>query len=443
MNPNEIFLSCKEFGHFDLVVVGGSCTGVFAAVRAARLGLRVAILEKNNCFGGVATAGLVNVWHTLYDVDGKEQIIAGLTDEVEHTLLKNGWARTEESQSAGIRFDPNALKLVLDRLVAEHKIKIFFHTFYSALATQENRIEKVIVANKDGLGTISADFFIDATGDGDLCRDVGLPAFVASPIQPPTPCCFFRKPISGDLAQLIFEHGAEFGLEDDWGWSGPIPGLGDMEFRADFHIFGKMCNKADDLTAAEIEGRQKIYALVELLKKYDAPDHAVTTLCSQLGIRETVHYETRFRANEADLLLGKAYDNTILRGTYRVDIHHHEDNGITFKYLTGETVTLYGKSNRPIHGNWREAAGITTPYARFYQVPFEILVQDKIRNLIPVGRMINADPGAFGALRVMVNLNQLGEAAGVAAYLALQQGKSVSEISGKRVQSEMQKGGSV
>ena len=58
MNPNEIFLSCKEFGHFDLVVVGGSCTGVFAAVRAARLGLRVAILEKNNCFGGVATAGL-------------------------------------------------------------------------------------------------------------------------------------------------------------------------------------------------------------------------------------------------------------------------------------------------------------------------------------------------------------------------------------------------
>ena len=156
-----------------------------------------------------------------------------------------------------------------------------------------------------------------------------------------------------------------------------------------------------------------------------------------------MHYETRFRANETDLLLGKTYDNTILRGTYRVDIHHHEDNGITFKYLTGETVTLYGKSNRQIRGNWREEAGITTPYARFYQAPFEILVQDKVRNLIPVGRMINADPGAFGALRVMVNLNQAGEAAGVAAYLALQQGQSVSELSGKRVQSEMQKGGSV
>jgi flavin-dependent dehydrogenase len=40
----------------DIVVVGGSCTGVFAALRAARLGMRVAIIEKQNCFAGVACA---------------------------------------------------------------------------------------------------------------------------------------------------------------------------------------------------------------------------------------------------------------------------------------------------------------------------------------------------------------------------------------------------
>ena len=53
----------------DVAVVGGSCTGVFAAVRAARLGMRVAIIEKQNCFGGVATAGAVNVWHSLHDTE--------------------------------------------------------------------------------------------------------------------------------------------------------------------------------------------------------------------------------------------------------------------------------------------------------------------------------------------------------------------------------------
>ena len=43
----------------DLCVIGGSCTGLFAAVRAARLGASVALVENNGFFGGVATAGLV------------------------------------------------------------------------------------------------------------------------------------------------------------------------------------------------------------------------------------------------------------------------------------------------------------------------------------------------------------------------------------------------
>jgi len=66
----------------DVCVIGGSCTGVFAAVAAARLGAKVALVELNGFFGGVATASLVNIWHSLKDRSGKEQIIAGLTSEV-------------------------------------------------------------------------------------------------------------------------------------------------------------------------------------------------------------------------------------------------------------------------------------------------------------------------------------------------------------------------
>ena len=56
--------------------------------------------------------------------------------------------------------------------------------------------------------------------------------------------------------------------------------------------------------------------------------------------------------------------------------------------------------------------------------------------------MVNADTGAFGALRVMVNLNQLGEAAGVAAALCLEQGKPMRELDGRSVSRELRKGGS-
>ena len=38
------------FDDVDICVLGGSCTGVFAAVRAARLGATVAVVEKQKCF---------------------------------------------------------------------------------------------------------------------------------------------------------------------------------------------------------------------------------------------------------------------------------------------------------------------------------------------------------------------------------------------------------
>ena len=439
----RVELPCKEFGHFDLVVAGGGCAGVFAAVRAARLGLKTAIVEKHNCFGGVATAGLVNVWHSILDIDGKEQIIAGLTEEVRSTLLKNGNAVLEDKVSPAVFFDPNVMKWELDKLAVSAGVHIFFHTHYHALQMEDRRITGVILGNKDGLGILTGDFFIDATGDGDLCRDGGVPSYRSDNPQPPSACYFLNGKIQGDLEKLVTEHGAQFGLEDDWGWDGILPGLPGLSFRADFHVFGKQMDRALDLTQAEIEGRQKIYALAALLKKYDNPDIGIAALCSQIGIRETVHYETRFRANERDLLLGTGYEDTVMRGSYRVDIHHHQDNGITFKYLDGRKEVCYGKGNRTVCSNWREEEGITGPYARYYQIPFEILIQEHVDNLIPVGRMIHADQGSFGALRVMVNLNQLGEAAGVAAWLALQEDKTIQTVDGKSVQRILRQGGSI
>src|SRR5690606_8688938 len=85
----------------DLCVVGGSCTGTFAALRAARLGLRVAIVEGQNCFGGVATNAMVNIWHSLYDTDGDNQIIAGLTEETLNRLKNRKAVTVKESRNQG------------------------------------------------------------------------------------------------------------------------------------------------------------------------------------------------------------------------------------------------------------------------------------------------------------------------------------------------------
>ena len=71
------------------------------------------------------------------------------------------------------------------------------------------------------------------------------------------------------------------------------------------------------------------------------------------------------------------------------------------------------------------------------------MVSDKSPNLVLAGRMISADRVAFGAVRVMVNLNQTGEAAGVAAALAVSGSKTVPQISAKAVRENLAKLGAV
>ena len=122
LEPEKKLPVCDEA---DVWVAGGSCTGVFAAVRAARMGAKVVLVERQNCLGGMATSALVNVWHSLKDTDYKEQVIAGLTAEMTERLVKSGCAVLDDNPSTAIVFDPNRLKYELDLLVKEEKIKIY------------------------------------------------------------------------------------------------------------------------------------------------------------------------------------------------------------------------------------------------------------------------------------------------------------------------------
>ncbi len=436
----------------DVCVVGGSATGVFAAVRAARLGAKVVIVECQNSFGGVATNGLVAVWHSFRCTENKIQTISGLSEEV---MCRMDDVDHSVDHLYSHVFNPVELKCILDDLLVENNVKIYLHTYYAGLAVDGDDIQAIFVENKDGRGAIKAKFFIDATGDGDLCRDLGIKRFENESMQPPSYVFLHQgddseivrncKIIGSDpVTHLLNEHVDEFGIERDWGWAIKIPGHGNVKMRANTHVFNVQCGKADDLTKAEIEGRKKMRVVNQLLRKYGDPNETYSLVgdCSYIGIRDTYHYNTIYQANSLDLLMGKSYDDCILRGTYNVDAHHDKE-GIKFLKLDG-TYSIEDSYGNIREGSWRAEQGLPTdgPMPTFYQLPFKTLVQEKYHNIIAAGRMINADASAFGALRVMVNLNQIGEAAGVAAYLAIQQNKTVQELDGVEVARTMAKGGS-
>lgn len=433
--------SIKVVDEVDICIIGGSCTGVFAAVRAARLGAKVAIIEKQNCFGGTATAGMVNVWHSLYDIDKKEQVIAGLTQEVIERLQLVEGVSCDEKRGA-YRLDTELLKIELDQLILDNSINCYLHTMYCAPYVKHDELLGVIIQNKDGRQAILSKFFIDASGDGDLAFHLGLDSYKHDNIQPPTPCYKLIGDISGvHIEKLLQDHGAEFGLPEDWGWGGSIPSIPNLHFRADTHVFNVDCSKAEDLTYAEIEGRRQMKAIINILRKYapNGKELRIAGMCSNIGIRETRHFESDYKMNQHDLINGVSFDDAIGYGTYPIDIHHANESGITFRHLDGREIVRKDRMSPAVENMWREG----DDYARYYQIPFRTLVQRKVPNLITAGRMINADSDAFGAVRVMVNMNQVGEAAGVAAYIATSSAKKVWDIDINQVRNMLKKGGTI
>ena len=210
------------FDEVDICVLGGSCTGVFAAVRAARLGASVALVEQQGCFGGVATSSLVNIWHSLYDTVYERKIIGGLTDEVIARLKsRNAVTSSDRNESVGYTFNSQELKIDLDELVIESGLHPYLHTLFSEPYLEGGRLTGVIVDSKSGRGIIKAHQFIDATGDGDLCVRLGVPSYTHSFIQPPTTCAHFAGFNAGEVGRLIKEHGDEFDLKPGFIWWRP------------------------------------------------------------------------------------------------------------------------------------------------------------------------------------------------------------------------------
>lgn len=423
-------------GDYDVCVLGGSCTGVFAAVRAAQSGAKVVLIEKQNAFGGVATSGLVNVWHTLKDTEGKQIIIGGLTREI-IDRLRNIDAVEGKSD---IRLNTEELKIELDKLVLEHRVTPFFHTLYVAACMDGNRVKAVFIENKDGRCAIKAKVFIDATGDGDLARDVGIPFQIREGLQPPTTCAKISALPKG-FPGLVAKYRNEFGLVEDRGWGGPIPGMsGGMHMCAYTHVFNTDASDARQLTAAEIEGRRQIRAMMDIARKYGGDNNKpfLGSLPSYIGVRETRSFKANYTLTENDVLYGKRFPDAIANGSYRVDVHDPVKGGFVFKNLNGTTITVApgGTTN----GRWREA---TPENPTFYQIPYSTMVNSKVDNVIMAGRMISADRGSFGAIRVMVNMNQVGEAAGIAAAMSASGGKAVSGIDVQNVRGQLSKLGAV
>ena len=439
----------KVINDVDIVVLGGSCTGVFAAVRAARLGARVAIVEQAGAFGGTATNSFVCIWHSLTDDTYGKQIISGLTEEMIERLRsvpnglrirppkENKWRAPHYSTYV---LNTEEMKIELDRMILEAGITPYLHTRYSAPYVENGELKAVIIENRSGRFAIRAKFFIDATADGFLGADVGMEVYRHGDYQPATTgarVAGWEKLTKPNNILRTDENRLRIGGRA--GWEINVPGTKNVSNWCKAQFVGD-CSDADILTRAEIEGRRQVREMMDILRESDpcGRELSLVGLSAMTGIRETRQLRCSYQIKGDDISYGKHFDDAIGYCAYPVDVHIPQ-MPTTFRYLDG-----FERHSTPTgeieEVRWREGDG---PYPTYWQIPYRAILPESIPNLMICGRCIDSDKDAHGALRVMISLNQTGEAAGVACFEALTSGKTVQTIDFDAFRHKMEKGGSI
>jgi len=429
----------------DLCVVGGSCTGVFAAVRAARLGLSVALVEQTTLLGGMAVAAQVNEWHSVNDTTGTRTIIGGLTLEVVERLRRRGALQEISPVHRGqFRFNSAELAAELDQLVREHpSIRVFLAARCVAATRDAARVTAAVIEDRSGRRAITAPLFIDASGDGNLLRHAGFAAEKPDRLQPVNlqaiAAGFDALPAPPDWTDLQPRLAAhDYPAANGRPWHFPVPGAPALRNLFGARLNGIDASDADAHTAALLEGRRLHRAYLDIVRAHtgDAP-LSLVAWAHALGVRETWHARCHHRLTGDEILRGQTFDDTIAQGTYPVDIHSAE--GTILRYLDGreEVVPKTGPTT------WRRWCPEGAPVPACYHIPYRSLLPLEAENLLVAGRLLDADREAFGGVRVMVNMNQTGEAAGVAAALALRAGTGFPHVSPSRLRAELNAGGSL
>jgi hypothetical protein len=407
--------------------------------------MKTVIIEKLPFLGGNMTGGLP--WMGFHAPVTMNQVVGGIPYELVMELKKTGYATDfipDPIAGSSIGVNGLALKILLARMAIEAKIDVILHSTAVDCRKSGDKITGVVMQNKQGGQLVEARVFIDATDSADLCqfagaktrmgrngdekRQVSSYAVVFGGIDFPEMFDYFEKnpgqirpfPLTSEEEKVLLTQmrGAPlciFGAFEKIiararanGLNYPrkqLIGVGYLRLGELLVVASRVNdvnpNDVINHSKSELEGLIQTTEIEKLLRNY-LPGCSRARLVSsgaQLGMREVRHVEGDYILTGADLLTPKEFPDTVCRGAYHLDIHTPDNDG------------LAARRQPPVYG-----------------IPYRSLLVKGIEGLLVAGRGISADHDALSSTRVAPISAAQGEAAGLAAAIAVKRGITPREI---------------
>ena len=374
-------------GDYEIIVCGGGVAGIAAALQAARVGKKVMLIEKSQKLGGLATLGLINFFVPMCNGRGR-QIIFGMAEEFLRLSIKNGydtipenWQEPNSHARYCTTYSAEIFALELTKILNDAGVTLMFDSLITDALYTDGVLEGVIIENKSGKGYYTAKMFVEATGDCDLLRIIGVPTLKRGNFH-----TYLGKMVTlNSCKKVVDEQNIKHALTCVSG--GNINLYGTNQPR-DIALY--------DGTDANEVNRYLINNQLQMLNKIENDDRITRDIVTLPGMAQ-------FRTTAC--LDGKY----VLKGE---DSYRHFEDSI-------------GAINDFDRNDY------------LYEMPYSTLVRDDVKNIISVGRCASGEGWGWDVLRVIPPAIITGQAAGFAVANAIDENTDIAKVDIKKLQKQL------
>ncbi|MEM9701872.1 MAG: FAD-dependent oxidoreductase, partial [Planctomycetota bacterium] len=383
---------------YDLVVIGGGYAGCGAAISAARVGCRVALIQNRPVLGGNGSSE-VRVWAMGSIRRGKYPRIGEIIEEIADKAKKSPGTYEE--------FEDDKKEAIVR---AEQNIDLFLnHHAFAVEAQEENGVRRIRAVS--ALNTRSGEItrfegklFADCTGHGTIGEKAGADWEMTSEgrmgmsnmwrwDEADEPTEFPDADWALDLTMRDFPYPRDF--HGQWFWEGGFDKdpIGEAEAIRDWNL-------------------RAVYGAFDAMKNGDGASkhkNAVLTWVAYIGgPRESRRLLGDVQLTQEDVVTKRDFPDGCVPSTWSIDLHYPKPQ-YAEKYPDNPFIS-YAVHDRRIDRNY----GYPVPYRCFYS--------RNIDNLFMAGRNISVTHQALGTTRVMKTCGMMGEVVGRAASLCVKHG---------------------